>query len=193
MKLQPHEKIIKVYHHDVFSFILRGIKIWGASLPFFMLAFIFSKILPFWGNISVFGGIIFFFALVHGYDLMMYYLDTLVITNQRIVHLDWISPFRYNEIQAMLDDIQNIESEENGFLSKLPIFDFGLFLVETASTKTIIKFDDAPDPEAIKYFLINLSRKHIAMEQNMPLSQVNSLKVASQNTENVSSKVARVD
>jgi hypothetical protein len=78
------------------------------------------------GNLVLFGML--GFALVYAYDFMMYYLDTLVLTNQRIVHLDWISPFRYQETQAMLDDIQNIESKENGFLSSIKLFDFGEFL-----------------------------------------------------------------
>lgn len=193
MKLQPEEQIIKVYHHDFFNFILRGIKIWCASLPFFLMVYFFSKILIFWTAVSAFGGVFVLFGLIHTYDFMMFYLDTLVITNQRVVHLDWISPFKYNEVQAMLDDIQNIESDENGFLSMFKIFDFGLFLVETASTKTIIRFDDAPDPEAIKFFLVNLSRKHAAMEEHIPECEADPLVVEHKKIESDVSKVASVD
>lgn len=163
MKLQVNEKIIKVYHHHKFFFIWRGIKIWAAALPFFLVAFIFSPLtgiqIYWWANMTI----VAIFALIHGYDFLMYYLDTLVITNQRLVHLDWVNPLRYTETQAMLNDIQNIESSENGFLSKFKIFDFGLFLVETASTRTVINFPEAPDPEGIKFFLTNLSRRHFGV------------------------------
>lgn len=162
MKLQINEKIIKVYHHHKFFFIWRGVKIWAASMPFFLVAYFFA---PLTGNAAYWSAnvtIMILFALIHLYDFIMYYLDTLVLTNQRLVHLDWIHPFKYLETQAMLNDIQNIESVENGFLSRFPLFDFGVFLVETASTKTVIHFPEAPDPEGIKFFLTNLARKHQA-------------------------------
>ncbi len=193
MKLQPGENIIKIYHHDFLSFVFRSLKIWGATLPFFLLAYIFGQIMPVWMMVSTFAGIILLFALVNLYDFMMFYLDTLIITNQRLVHLDWISPFKYTENQAMLNDIQNIESEENGFLSRFPLFDYGLFRVETASTKTVISFDDAPDPEGIKFFVVNLARKHVALQENIPLNDVRSLHNHNQKIENTSSKVASLD
>ena len=165
MKLLSGERIIKVYHHHVSFFVWRSIKIWMASLPFFMLAFIFQPILPNLVRILLFGSLLIIFMLANLYDLIMYYLDTLIISNQRIVHLDWINPFRYSETEAMLYDIQYIETEENGFLSQFSIFDFGSFMVETASTRTVISFDEAPDPEGIKFFVTNISGKHsVALE-----------------------------
>lgn len=194
MKLQPHEKIIKVYHHDLFCFIVRGVKVWSASLPFFMLTYIFSTVMPGWMTASVVAGILVLFALVYAYDFAMFYLDTLVITNQRIVHLDWISPFKYQETQAMLNDIQNIESKENGFLSKIRLFDFGEFLVETASTRTVISFSEAPDPEGIKFFVTNLSRKHIALEGNQKADRdAQGAYTINQKMESSNSKVASMD
>lgn len=190
MKLQVNEKIIKVYHHHKFYFIWRGVKVWAASLPFFLVAFIFSPIMGmniYWSsNLFIF----IVFGLIHGYDFLMYYLDTLVITNQRLVHLDWINPFRYTETQAMLNDIQNIESAENGFLSRFKIFDFGLFLVETASTRTVIHFPEAPDPEGIKFFLTNLSRRHygVSIANNEHKAEAESY-IVNKNTETINSKV----
>ena len=191
MKLQSNEKIVKVYHHDLFCFIVRGIKIWIASLPFFMVALMFRSVMPQLVTFSLVAGVFALFFLVYAYDFMMYYLDTLILTNQRIVHLDWISPFRYQETQAMLDDIQNIESKENGFLSKIKLFDFGEFLVETASTKTVITFNEAPDPEGIKFFVTNLSRKHLGLD--VSLNKNEGLQVIDQKLEKPNSKVARVD
>jgi hypothetical protein len=191
MKLQSNEKIVKVYHHDLFCFIVRGIKIWIASLPFFMVALMFSSVMPQLLTFSLVAAVFVLFALVYAYDFMMYYLDTLVLTNQRIVHLDWISPFRYQETQAMLDDIQNIESKENGFLSSIKLFDFGEFLVETASTKTVITFNEAPDPEGIKFFVTNLSRKHLGLDSNLNKDEI--AQIVDQKLEKPNSKVARVD
>lgn len=185
MKLQTGEKIIKVYHHHPAFYVWRSAKVWGASLPFFFLAFIFSPLLPTPMALSVYAGVALLFVLVNLYDFVMYYLDTLVITTQRVVHLDWINPFRYTENQAMLNDIQNIESEENGFLSKFKIFDFGVFLLETASTRTVISFSEAPDPEGMKFFVTNLSRRHHSIAGKEE-SQGNASKVVSASNANVS-------
>lgn len=160
MKLQPGEQIIKVYHHHPFFFVTRGIKIWLACIPFLFVTFIFSQFLDLFTQAYIYIGIVAVFALIHFYDFMIFYLDTLVVTNRRMVHLDWLNLFKYVETQAMLDDIQNIETQEMGFISKFNFFDFGTFILETASTRTTIHFTEAPDPEGIKFFLYNLAKKH---------------------------------
>ena len=193
MKLQVNEKIIKVYHHHALFFFWRGVKVWAATLPFFLLIFMFRSLMPFNVLMELVAATVIIFALVHAYDFIMFYLDTLIITNQRVVHLDWINPFKYMETQAMLDDIQNVESEENGFLSEFKIFDFGEFLIETASTRTVISFEQAPDPEGIKFFVTDLSRRHSALLQREgkddKLTTAEAYKI-SQNTEKNNSKVA---
>lgn len=193
MKLQVNEKIIKVYHHHTLFFFWRGVKVWVAILPFLLLTYMFRSLIPFAVQVEIIVGTIIVFALAHAYDFIMFYLDTLIITNQRVVHLDWINPFKYMETQAMLDDIQNVESEENGFLSEFRIFDFGEFLIETASTRTVISFEQAPDPEGIKFFVTDLSRRHAALAQREgkedKLTTAEAYKI-SQNTENKNSKVA---
>lgn len=193
MKLQINEKIIKVYHHHALFFFLRGLKVWATVLPFLFLTYMFRTLLPFNVQLWTYAGIIVFFALVHAYDFLMFYLDTLIITNQRVVHLDWINPFKYMETQAMLDDIQNVESEENGFLSEMKIFDFGEFLIETASTRTVISFEQAPDPEGIKFFVTDLSRRHTNIQkEGSDTEQITTAEAykISQNSENTNSRVA---
>lgn len=193
MKLLTGEKIFKVYHHHPLFFMLRVIKVWGASLPFFFVAFVFAPLFNFAAQVYLYGGIITLFALATCYDMLIYYLDTLVLTNKRLVHLDWINPFKYVEIEAMLDDIQNVESQESGFLSKFKFFDFGTFILETASTKMTITFPEAPDPEGIKFFIYNISKKHnsalvekeeICEPIKKPTS-VNNVKVTSQAGEDI--------
>lgn len=191
MKLQVNEKIIKVYHHHSIFFFWRSLKVWSASLPFFLVLYILGPSIPNSVNIVAFFTILMAFALINVYDFTMYYLDTLVITNQRIVHLDWINPFKYLETQASLNDIQNIESEENGFLSKVPWLDFGMFLVETASTRTVISFTEAPDPEGIKFFVTNMSRKHLNVEGRAVGDNKIGTFTLNNKTENKISKVVR--
>ncbi len=160
MKLQHEEKIIKVFHHHKYFFVARGLKVWLASVPFFFLAYIITFSLGVYVQALTYIGITLLFGAIHLYDFLIYYMDTLVVTNRRVVHLDWISIFKYIETQAMLDDIQNIETHENGFFSKFPFLDFGTFTLETASTRTTVQFNEAPDPEGVKYFIYNLAKRH---------------------------------
>jgi hypothetical protein len=190
MKLQSNEKIVKVYHHHKLFFVIRAVKIWMASLPFFLVGYVVSYLTPNWIDMIIYGSIFSLFALIQSYDSLMYYLDTLVITNQRVVHLDWINLFRYLETQAGLDDIQDIESAENGFLSKIKLFDFGLFKIETSSTKTVMIFTEAPDPEEIKFFVVNLSRKHKDLVESENSKHNTDAYTISQNIETPASKVA---
>ncbi len=191
MKLQVNEKIIKVYHHHSIFFFWRSLKAWSASLPFFLVLFILGPSIPNSVYFVTFLTIFLSFAVINIYDFTMYYLDTLVITNQRVVHLDWINPFKYLETQASLNDIQNIESEENGFLSKIPWLDFGTFLVETASTRTVISFAEAPDPEGIKFFVTNMSRKHLTVDARAVGENKTGVFALNNKTENKISKVVR--
>ncbi len=194
MKLQKGEQIIKVYHHHKFFFFWRGVKVWAASLPFFMLVFVISILTPAWLDWTMTFSILALFALVTAYDFLMYYLDTLVITNQRVVHLDWINLFKYTENQANLNDIQDIGSSENGFLSKFKILDFGILKIETSSTKTILVFNQAPDPEEIKFFVTTLSRQHSGLETAKPVfKKMPEVPVINQKSEIPSGKVATLE
>jgi hypothetical protein len=63
--------------------------------------------------------------------------------------------------------------------------------VETASTKTVITFNEAPDPEGIKFFVTNLSRKHLGLDSNLNKDEI--AQIVDQKLEKPNSKVARVD
>ena len=88
-----------------------------------------------------------------------YRLDRLVITNQRMVWVNWSSFFRKEEHELEFRDIQDIHTREKGILSYFRIFDYGLFQVETAASSVTINFEDAPDPEGIKQFIFDYCLK----------------------------------
>ncbi len=64
------------------------------------------------------------------------------------------------EVETELKDIQDIVSRENGFLSLLPLLDFGTVEIKSASNKTAIEFIEAPNPNEIKKFIQTLAIKH---------------------------------
>lgn len=150
--------MIRVYRHHPTPFALQLIRIIFASFPFFLIAFFIGDSLSFVTNILVNLGIIFFFLLIIIHAALIYWLDRLVITNQRIVYVNWITLFRRDENEAELDDIQEIYTKEKGIFSAFYVFDYGIFRLETAGTRTTINFDEAPDPEGIKQYVYEIKK-----------------------------------
>ncbi len=164
MHLHKQECVVKTFHHHPFIFFVRIIKILVASLPFIFMSFLIGSALSASQLALILTVIITIFILFIAYDFIIFYLDRLVVTNRRIVHIDWKSLLSRSEQEAELEDIQDIETEENGIFSKIKLFDFGSFWLQTASTKTTITFTDAPDPEGIKKLIYQLQSKSRKME-----------------------------
>lgn len=93
------------------------------------------------------------FSIIILYLALIYWLDKLIITNKRAIHVDWILLSKRTEGEALLYDIQDIHTQEKGLFSALYLFDYGVIRLETASSKTTIIFIQAPDPEGIKTFM----------------------------------------
>lgn len=159
MKLLPGEKPLKVYHHHPTPFVFDMLKVILGSLPFFFLLFLFESVLSTkWYVIShliVFG----VFSLVILYVSLIYWLDKLIITNQRIIHEDWKYLTVREDAIAFLKDIQDIQTEERGILATFRIFDYGLLRLDTPSSYVTIEFLDAPDPESIRRFIYHLKQQ----------------------------------
>lgn len=151
--LKEGEQIVKIYHHHPFPFIMQLFKSVAASMPFFFLLYLFKSILT--GRQFILGvlSIVALFSLIIVYLALVYWLDKLVITNKRIIHIDWKFLTKRDSEQALLTDIQDMRTHERGILASLYIFDYGIIRLETASSKTTIVFTEAPDPEGIKAFL----------------------------------------
>lgn len=171
MELQKGENIVKTYHHHPFPFIVQLVKALGASIPFFFFVYLISTALTYQqliiANLIVIG----LFSVVIIYLALIYWLDKLVITNKRIVHIDWEFLSKRDEGEALLYDIQDIHTREKGLLSALYLFDYGVIRLETASSKTTIMFTEAPDPEGIKAFLsdyIEACRPNAACDSVIP-------------------------
>jgi len=172
LNLQDDEVVIKVFHHHPMTFVLRALNYFFVSLPFYFVAFIISTALNSWQSVAIYLGIFAVFLIITAYDLILFFLDKLVITNRRIIHVDWNSAFSRCEAEAELLDIQDITTKEMGIFAAFKMFDYGLFALETASTKTSIIFKDAPDPEGIKHFIYRLYQKPSRIESALNLNKV---------------------
>lgn len=184
MHLSSDEQVLKTIHHHLFPGVIKSLKIAVISFPFYLMAWFISTGLNVTQSLLMYGIVTALFALIILHTIVIYYLDRLLITNQRVLHIDWKSFTSRKEHEAALSDVQTITTHENGFLSKLAIFDYGTFELETSSTGMVIRFEDAPDPEGIKHFIYHLEQKPSKIESYDQASQ------KSENTVNQSTLVS---
>jgi len=156
MDLREGEQILKVYHRHPTPFAFDMIKAIIAIIPLFVVLMFFRDVL----STGVFSLIVFIlfvgFGIIILYVSLIYWLDRLVVTNMRVIFINWRSWYNRHESEALFGDIQDIQTNEKGFIANLWIFDYGDFHLETASSHMTILFDRAPDPEGIRRFIYHL-------------------------------------
>jgi hypothetical protein len=160
MHLEKGEKILKIYYHSLFPFLVTVSELLIVTLPFFFILYLLKDSISFNTAVVAYSLILFVFALLLIYLTLIYWLDRLVITNKRVIFIDWKYLTVKVEAETELKDIQDIVSRENGFLSLLPLLDFGTVEIKSASNKTAINFIQAPNPNGIKKFIQTLAIKH---------------------------------
>lgn len=138
---------------------MRALGVIIPSLPFYFVASFFSGLLESWVQAIIYLVITIIFGLLLLYDQTIYWMDRLIITNKRILYIDWKTAFTKSETEAEIEDIQDIKTLEAGILSALPFFNYGTISVETSSSKISIIFPEAPNPDAIKDLLYHLTMK----------------------------------
>lgn len=156
MKLSEGERILKVYHHHPTPFVFNVLKVILGTFPFLLLLFLFESVFSTKAFILAHLILFFVFSLVIVYVSLIYWLDKLVITDRRIIHIDWQYLTVRQEAEAMLRDIQDIQTKEHGFLSTFWIFDYGRIKLDTPSSYVTIEFLDAPDPEEMRKYIFHV-------------------------------------
>lgn len=156
MQLREGEQILKIFYPHVTPFVFYMLKVFVGIIPLFVFLFLVSFAIP--KKWQIIGhtvlGII--FVLVVIYKSLVYWLDRLIVTNLRIVHVEWRHLTVRDEAEARIEDIQDIQTQEKGILSYFRIFDYGIIRMDTASSYTTIEFKNAPDPEGIRRFIYNV-------------------------------------
>lgn len=155
MHLRQGEIILKTFrrHPTPYIFKLIGIGILAAPLYFTLYIIWVQTDSAEWGLIG-FAVISFFLGLIIAILSLDYLLDKLIITNKRMVMIDWRSIFNRLEHDAELLDIQDIDIREKGILAKFKMFNYGYIEIETAASKVCLQYDDCPNPEYVKHFVI---------------------------------------
>jgi len=98
-----------------------------------------------------------------------YYLDTWIITNERILNNEQEGLFKRTESELDLVSIQDTTAETHGFLQT--IFTFGNVVIQTAGEKERFVFKNVDNPEKIKAIIMKqVEDKRARMSQQKTAS-----------------------
>lgn len=156
MHLRSKESIQKVYHRHYFPFALTSLKVLAASAPFYFVLFVLQDTLTSGQLTAGFFFITLLFALVYVMVSYLYWADKLVVTNFRVIFINWKLLNISEEHEAELHDIQDIHIVEKGLLSFIPFLDYGTVTIATAASEVSVRFDYAPHPNEIKRFIFSV-------------------------------------
>lgn len=159
MHLRHGEVMLREVRRHKTPYVLKLSAVFLVSLPLYLVFFLIGDEFSTEWILLLLAVLSFFVGIVITLISFDYLLDKIIISNKRVVWINWKTPIKREEHEAELIDIQDIETREHGILSKLRIFDYGFLEIETAASKTCIKFNDCPDPEGVKHFILNQMEK----------------------------------
>jgi hypothetical protein len=124
-------------------------------LPFFIgFGFTFLSYFPGTYQMAI---IIAWYGFVFSFILesfLMWFFNAYIITDERVIDVDFYSLIYKNISAAKLDNIEDITATTGGSIRS--IFDFGTIKVQTAGTATEFEFEDVPHPAKVTKLLNEL-------------------------------------
>ncbi len=148
--LRKNEVHVSSYHHHFIPFLSQCVMAFIVLIPFYILLtvaeqYIPQKILIPLKIILIFVSLIF---LLH--ISCNYWLDKLVITNQRAIHINWKNIFSKEIHDIELSEVDYISIKDMGIMDKIPFLNYGdLYIHGTSSS--VITFKDVYKPHKVQY------------------------------------------
>lgn len=167
MHLREHEVVLMTVKRHLTPYIVKMFALVIVAIPLYFFLYAIGKDAEGEWIYYAYAAVSFFLGIIGASISLDYLLDKIVITNKRVIGIDWKSLFKKIENEAELNDIQDVETKDKGILSKLSVFNYGYLQIETAASQTCICFPDCPDPNKIKHFLMtNIEHHRMAHKSN---------------------------
>lgn len=124
-----------------------------------LLPFILSVIIPNLPNRGLFVFSLFLVSLLISLSLLIYryvrwFYNVNIITDQRVIDMDFETLFSHKTTEARLEKIEDITFKQIGILSNL--FDIGSIYIQTAGAKSEIEFKGIHNPKQVQDILSDL-------------------------------------
>ncbi len=97
---------------------------------------------------------LFWYLITLGYLLesfLTWFYNVYIVTDERIIDIDFLSLIYRNVSAAKLDKIEDITAVTSGAAQS--IFDYGTVHIQTAAEKSEFEFEDVPQPTKVTQFL----------------------------------------
>lgn len=92
-------------------------------------------------------------------SFLNWYFNVGIITNRRVVDIDFYNLLYKEVTTARLDKIEDVTIKSGGFIQSL--FNYATIFVQTAGTEANVEFQNVPDPSAIVHQINQLmGKKH---------------------------------
>lgn len=101
--------------------------------------------------------IVFFVFSYWWFNFLSWYFNVGIITNRRVIDIDFYSLIYKEVSSANLNKIEDITIKAGGFFPSL--FNYGNVFIQTAGTEINIEFYKVPNPERVKELVNNLLPK----------------------------------
>jgi len=88
------------------------------------------------------------------YNLMIYFLNIMIVSNKRVINNQQLGFFRYQTSELEIKKIQDVQAKVEGFWAA--VLHYGDLEIQTAGSQNKFYFYCFPKPERIKALIISL-------------------------------------
>ena len=156
MRLSADERVLLVVYHHYMPFVFQILQLFMVTTPFYFFIYYLSPALSLKTAIILYLCLSVITLFIIAYLALIYWLDKLIITNKRVIFIDWKYLTVKVESEASLVDIQDVISIEKGVLTFLPMFRYGKLIIKTATQVANIEFPEAPRPSVLQKFIMRI-------------------------------------
>ena len=113
--------------------------------------------------------IILWYTYLAGYALqgfLNWYYNVYLITDRRVVDVDFLGLLRYASTEAELRQIQDVEHDQSGLWQML--FNYGNVKIQTAGVHQNLTFEKVPKAHRVADIITDLLPEERAMEESQP-------------------------
>jgi len=172
INITEQEKIITIVRRHIWIFASSAIVFFTLALLPLAVFPILKVLLPifqspltnlYW---MLYGIFFLFLFLRFMIDWMRYYLDFWIITDRKIIDVEFLNLFNHKIVEFPVSKIQDVTVRVDGMM---PVFlNYGDVHIETASENTSLEIPQIPDPNGMKDIILNLLTKgenHVRTQQ----------------------------
>jgi len=104
----------------------------------------------------VIGASVYYLAiwLIFFQEFLDYYLDTWIVTNQRIINIEQLGLFSRVASELNMHTVQDVTSKVKGVLHTF--FDYGDLVIQTAGAEVVFQFKNIPEPDKVKRAILEM-------------------------------------